>query len=81
MKFVVHMKTPDAVECAINQALESEVNRRHCKQLEPMSDDEHYDLVEDLREVCNEWFKYGECATIEIDTKEGTATVSKLLKI
>jgi hypothetical protein len=69
------MKTPYTVEDAINQAVESEDLSRDCNDREPMDEDERYEFEEKLREACRKWFSYGECATIEVDSETGEATV------
>jgi len=75
MKIQISMKTPDAVEYAINQAVESEDLTRDCDGKEAMDEDERYEFEENLRETCKKWFRYGECVSIEIDTETGEATV------
>ena len=56
MRFVITLKTPDAVENAIEDIMD-------------------LDEREKARELCSKWFRWGECVSIGIDTKEGTATV------
>ena len=72
MKFQISMKTPDAVEQAIRDVVGRE-----------FPDDYHgEDMVEpfeqrkdELKVLCDKWFKYGETVVIEIDTETQTATV------
>jgi hypothetical protein len=77
MKFVVTMKTPDAISQGIEQAAQ-----RYVDDLGPndMSDDEIQEEVlrDKQAELCtfvNKWVKYSEYITIEFDTDAGTATV------
>lgn len=67
MKFVISMKTPDAVNLACEQATTS-----YTDDDEKVVDE---DKIEELEELCSKWFKYGECVNIEIDTETGTAKV------
>ena len=57
MKFNVYMKCPDALDRAIDDAVEN----RH-----PKEDAE--ELREYLKELCSRWFLYGEVIKLEIDT-------------
>jgi len=70
MKFTIHMKTPDAVDYAIRDALPAP---------EDESDEEaywnHEAEWEQVTELCSKWFKHGEAVSIEIDTEAKTATV------
>lgn len=68
MKFVITMKTPDAVDCACAEAA-TEYNER----VDETIMDE--DIYSNLTEICERWFKYGESVSIEIDTDKNTATV------
>ena len=67
MKFTIYMKTPDAVEYAIENAMDNEV----------ADDEDQYEIRENLKELCSKWFSYGECVGIEIDTDTEIATVVK----
>jgi len=75
MKIQISVKTPYAVEQAINQAVEREDIDRDCDGKEPMDEDERYEFEEGIKEACDKWFRYGELATIEIDTDTGEAKV------
>jgi len=80
MKLTVCMKTPDAVEYAVKDAVEREFT-----DVDPTGryDDpeelewEKRQREEELTEQLSKWFSYGECVNIEIDTEAGTATVVK----
>lgn len=65
MIFRISMKTPDAVEYGIKSALE----------YEDMDEYEAEAREDELKELCEKWFEFGECVTIEINTEEGTAKV------
>ena len=76
MKFRISMKTPDAVDCAIEDAVINEFGGF------PAADDSDTqqtmdDRKDEVAELCKQWFSYGECVTIEIDTVAKTATVLK----
>lgn len=75
MKIQISVKTPGAVEYAINDAVESEDLNRDCDGKEPMDEDERYEFEEGIKEACSKWFRYGELATIEIDTDTGETKV------
>lgn len=64
MKVTVTMKTPDAMDYAIENALEN-------NQIE---EDREY-LAEEIREKLGHWFKCSEYMTVEFDTVKMTATV------
>jgi hypothetical protein len=69
------MKTPDAVDYAIEDALANEFTA------DSMIDNEAIeDSRDELEELCKLWFSYGENVTIEIDTDAKTATVMKARK-
>ena len=71
MKFRMTFKTPDAVDYAVEDALES-----IDKDIDPIKLDDVKDEIEaSIRKVAKKFVKYDECITIEFDTKEGTATV------
>lgn len=66
MKIQIHFKTPDALYYAIEgetQYVEDEEEKEEIKS--------------EILSVCEKFIKYGECVTIEIDTKTGTAEVLK----
>jgi hypothetical protein len=67
MKLRVTFKCPDAVDCAIKDAVDA---------LDLTSDDA-MDVSEDIRGKVTPWIKYGEYVTIEFDTDANTATVVK----
>lgn len=72
MKFRITMKTPDALDYAIEDALGQEFGA----DIHGMNSDETIqDRKDELEELCKQWFSHGECVTIEIDTKAKTATV------
>ncbi len=74
MKFRVMMKDPDTLHDAISEAVE--------KTVADILDEDERDAVADLRnnktrELCSEWFEYGEYLQVEVDTDAGTCTVVK----
>lgn len=79
MKFTIDMKTPDAVDHAVNEAVgQSYPNYDDEGELIVLSEEqqcEKEDLKEELKSVCSEWFRYGEAVTLEIDTDVGVASV------
>ena len=66
MRFNIHMKTPDAMEYACEEAATS------WNEVEGVID---RDQAEDLMELCSKWFKYRECITLEVDTEAQTIRV------
>lgn len=74
MKFRVTMKDPDTLYDAIGEAVKAEVAK-----IEGLSPEDREDVLENrcasTRELCSQWFEYGEYLTVEIDTDAGTATV------
>lgn len=76
MKFRVTMKDPDTLHDAISEAIAAELAEN-----ETLDDDEKESIVESRREklkdLCDEWFKYSEYLTVEIDTTAKTCVVVK----
>lgn len=76
MKFKVTMKDPDTLYDAVNDAVKAQI-----EEIGITDEDEIEALLEKraekVREICAEWFEYGEYLTIEIDTEAKTATVCK----
>jgi len=72
MQFRVTMKTPDALEEALTEAVvQSGISGDsgediYCKQV---------DAIQDTTALCRKWFEHGECLTVEIDTEAQTCTV------
>ena len=64
MKFRVTMKTPDALDMAIRDAVDAEeiYDGEGSKQ----------DAKEYIADLCRRWFKYSETLTVEIDTEAQT---------
>lgn len=76
MKFTVSMKTPDALERAIYEALSEESEATQDPETGEYSDTEAVDnKAEDIKNLCKKWFRYNEHVTLEIDTVEQTCTV------
>jgi hypothetical protein len=73
MKFRVHMKDPDTLGDAIDDAVKDDVAALN------LPPDESEQLVECRSEkaskLCSKWFEYGEYLTVEIDTDAGTCVV------
>jgi len=80
MKFTIGMKTPDAVDHAVDQAIEQRYPKYDDKdELIVLSEEDQWereDLKEELKSVCSKWFKYGEAVTLEIDIETGVASVA-----
>jgi len=74
MKFKVTMKDPDTLYDAINDAVDD-------LKIEGLSNEELEAIKEPrkeaIRELCSQWFEYGEYLTVEIDTEAKTCTVLK----
>lgn len=56
------MKSPDALNYAIKEAFEDE-------------EDTDFNDVNEVKQLCERWFQYGEYLTVEIDTEKKTCTV------
>lgn len=73
MKFRVTMKDPDTLHDAIAEAVQAEV------AVLPLDADEREIVAEErrakVRDLCREWFNYGEYLTVEIDTEAKTCVV------
>lgn len=64
MRFTVNLKTPDALDLAVKDALQSN---------EPtLASYELNDAARAIKEACAAWFRCGEMVTLEIDTDAGT---------
>jgi len=74
MKFKVHMKDPDTLSDAVEEAVKVEVDA-----MPGLDAEEKEQLVETraekVRGLCGKWFEYGEYLTVEIDTEAQTCTV------
>lgn len=77
MKFKVTMKDPDTLTDAIDEAVKAQI-----VEIGIIDEDEIEALTEKradkVRDLCGEWFEYGEYLTVEIDTEAKTATVCKV---
>lgn len=74
MKFRVTMKDPDVLHDAIEEAVDSAVDK-----MDGLDADER-EAVKDKRkenvaDSCCAWFKYGEYLTVEVDTDAKTCVV------
>lgn len=73
MKFTVMMKDPDALDVAIDDAIQED------ESLQTMAKDEQKAAIaerkEEMRKAARQWFDYGECVFLEIDTEAKTCTV------
>lgn len=71
MKFQVTMKDPDQLDDAVSDAVSETIR--------DMPEDEGeaiYDIrYEKIKKLTNEWFRYGEYLTVEIDTDARTIRV------
>ena len=75
MIFTVTLKTPDALQDAIERAAEDQIGGS------PSNDelDEQYeDLVTDTKNICKKWFEYGEMVSLTIDTEKETCVVESI---
>lgn len=70
MNIRITFKTPDALEHAINDAIEAEG--------EKIGNSEREEMIEEIKDMASRWIKYGECITVEIDTEEQTCVVKEL---
>jgi hypothetical protein len=74
MKLRVVMKCPDALEFAIENALEEEIGG-------PSDSEEHDDLFyeekQKIESLIEKWFRYGEVLTVIVDTEEQTCIVEE----
>lgn len=66
MKIRICMKTPDALDNAIEEEIAS------------ASEDEKEILKADALEIAEKWFKWNEIVTLEIDTDKKTCVVVPL---
>lgn len=70
MRIRLGFKTPDVVEYAVNDAVESEMSKDGIgPDVDPV------ELKYEATKACEKFIRYGECVTIEIDTDTGTAEV------
>lgn len=70
MRFTVTMKTPDALEFAIKDAVNAEAYN-----LNDPYGDEKDELEQRVKNLCKKWFKYGETVTLIIDTDKESCEV------
>lgn len=76
VKFTVTMKTPDALESSIKDAVVDSIQEDLDNERDSTNSD--YAIgkgVADTTELCRKWFKYGEVVVLEIDTEKQTCTV------
>ena len=69
MEVTIFMKSPDALDHAIDDALEGITD-----------EDVRVEKEEEIRVACNEWMKYGECVELIIDTETKTCEVVKAVR-
>ena len=76
MKFEVTMKTPDAFDDVLDEAVYDELHRS------PLIGDALDELEVQLRAsgkaIKEKWFRFGELVTLEIDTDAGTCVVKEV---
>lgn len=83
MKIRVTMKTPDALDETIREVIRSKMaseidDGRNANEL--LSNIDESILEQHIYEIgvlCQKWFRYGECLTVEIDTEAQTCVVVK----
>lgn len=73
MKIQVTMKTPDALEYAVEEAVRLKYDLDESSDLSD-NDDAFNDRI-DILDSCGKWFRYKESVTVEIDTEAGTCVV------
>lgn len=74
MTFQVTFKTPDALENAVDQEVEYELNTLE----DEYQDDENRDSIKaGLMKFAQKWVRYNEYVTLEFDTVADTVTVLK----
>lgn len=71
MKFTVTMKTPDALDYALED-LEEQLSDH-----ELLDEDDRRDKLEEAREFAKEYMEWSEYIRVEFDTEAKTATVLK----
>lgn len=73
MKFRVTMKTPDALDHGINEA----VGEQYGYEINGASDDAIPAIASSqmAHEIAEKWFQHGEQVTVEIDTEAKTCVV------
>ena len=70
MKIEIEMKTPDALDRAIRDAVVEAFQGRDLRNCE---EDERFDaMVNEFTKMAKNWFQYGECITLELDTDNDT---------
>ena len=72
MKFIVTFKTPDAVECTIDEIVKDHVEFSELEGDE--AEDEAAILKDRMTEFADRFVKYGETISIAFDMDEETAT-------
>lgn len=71
MRIQITLKTPDCLENAAEEYAQDCLGKESQEVLESYDHNEKY-YLEDKRaefvKLCEKWFSYGECLTVEIDT-------------
>jgi hypothetical protein len=84
MKFIVTMKTPDVLDEAIQEEVQSqmvqELDEPDCddanKLLDRIDEESLEQRIEEIKDgLCKRWFKHEEYLTVEIDTEAETCVV------
>ena len=81
MKFCVTMKTPDALDEAIQEIVQSDMvcemgdGDDANKLLDMIDEDECEDRIRAVKNICASWFQYEDYLTVEIDTEAKTCVV------
>lgn len=71
----LYMKTPGALEYALEEAVERDLSNDGIRPMDARYDDEKSNRVENAKRLMERWIKFGEIAWLEFDTDTGTATV------
>jgi len=79
MKFKITLKDPDALYDAIRESVDEDINSDEIfgggmvppAAIEIIKDEK----IKEAEKACQEWFKWGEYITVEVDTEKKTCTV------
>ncbi len=77
MKFKVTMKTPGGLDAAMDRVI-TDATRNEEGEIDEAGEEKALELQEEISELCERWFQYGEYLTVEIDTENKTCTVVEI---
>lgn len=75
MKIFVTMKTPDAMEEAVKQAVLEEMNFESADEMGDEDREVYDNAVEAQQELLKKWFRYSEYVDLQFDTETMEVTV------